>query len=47
MLAVVGGRERPPGDYAAIAHQAGLTAARVLRGPDGLLLVECTRPGVG
>jgi len=43
MLTVVGGRERSGDDLVAIAHRAGLTSARTLYGPDGLLLVECAR----
>lgn len=43
MLTVMGGRERSPDDFVAIARRAGLTSARILRGPDGLLLVECAR----
>jgi SAM-dependent methyltransferase len=43
MLTVMGGRERSGDDLVAIAHRAGLTSARILHGPDGLLLVECAR----
>lgn len=43
MLTVMGGRERSGDEFVAIARRAGLTSARILHGPDGLLLVECAR----
>lgn len=43
MLTVMGGRERSGDDFVAIARRAGLTSARILHGPDGLLLVECAQ----
>jgi hypothetical protein len=48
MLVTVGGRERSVADFAALADRAGLDVTQVLRGTDGLLLVECApRPRSG
>ncbi|GAB2931308.1 hypothetical protein GCM10027280_18680 [Micromonospora polyrhachis] len=43
MLVVVGGRERGLTDFESIAGRAGLAVAQVLRGRDGLTLIECVR----
>lgn len=45
MLVVVGGRERAAEDFEALAAAAGLTVARVLRGPGGLTLIDCVESG--
>lgn len=41
MLAVVGGRERSPEEFAALARAAGLAVTRILPGREGLILIEC------
>ncbi|MBO4207344.1 methyltransferase [Micromonospora echinofusca] len=45
MLVVVGGRERSLADFDTLAGVAGMTVSRVLRGRDGLTLIECTPAG--
>lgn len=40
MLATVGGRERTPADFDSIAADAGLVPTRVIRGQQGLVLLE-------
>jgi hypothetical protein len=42
MLVVVGGRERSLADFEALARDAGLAVTQILRGRDGLTLIECT-----
>ena len=41
MLIVVGGRERGLADFEALAGRAGLAISQVVRGRDGLTLIEC------
>jgi uncharacterized glyoxalase superfamily protein PhnB len=41
MLLLVGGQERSPAGFGALAHDAGLAVTQILRGTDGLVLIDC------